>query len=333
MKRRLLITLSITGTCAAGVVCGELLLRLPAFRDAIGILLGRGHLLAFAQGEGIYEADLQRAVAELRHATGVDEKDRHTENTEKHLLLERLISNATARSLAAREKISRTKIKNELDFLRWQFPNEKAWRTARSASGLSARSLRRWMGHDLRARRWIGRQITAQSGTTEDECRHFYDNHPESFMQPERFRASHLFLAAPPETPPEVIATKQQAIKSFAERIKRGEKLADLTAIESEDEATKNRGGDLGFFSEFRMPPDFFPAVAKMRIGEISQPIRTRLGFHIIQLTDLKPARQMTFEEAWPEISLMIENEKRQTALQDLTADLSRRAEFVRNRF
>ena len=68
-----------------------------------------------------------------------------------------------------------------------------------------------------------------------------------------------------------------------------------------------------------------------MYVGEISQPVRTRLGFHIIELTDCKPARQMSFEEARTEIRLIVENEKRRTALQDLVYDLSRRAEFVAN--
>ena len=139
-------------------------------------------------------------------------------------------------------------------------------------------------------------------------------------------------MAAPRETLPEVVETKQQAIKSLARRIKQDEKLAELAVVGSEDEATKNRGGDLGFFSESRMPADFFVAVAKMHIGEISQPIRTQLGFHIIELTDSKPARQMSFEEARAEIRLIIENEKRRTALQNLVRNLSRRTEFVRNR-
>ena len=67
-----------------------------------------------------------------------------------------------------------------------------------------------------------------------------------------------------------------------------------------------------------------------MRVGEISPPIRTRLGFHIIQLTDFKPARQMNFEEVQSEIGLTIKNEKRRAALQSLTADLLRRAKIVR---
>ena len=344
MERWLLISLSLVGACLAGIACGQLVLCSPASRDAIGVLCRRGHLLAIAQGEGIYEADLQRALSELRYPSGVDEKDQpDTERVKRvtkvtklrvdeRMVLTRLISNSVARSLAGDEKISKGKIGSALNLLRWQFPNEKAWRIALGASDLSARSLRRFVTDDLRAQHWITRQIAPRIDATEIECRNFYEMHQSSFAQPVRFRASHLFVAAPAKTPQEVVETKQQTIKSLAERIKQGEKLTDLAAVGSEDEATKNRGGDLEFFSESRMPPDFFAAVAKMHIGEISQPIRTRLGFHIIELTDSKPAREMNFEEARPEIRLIIENEKRRTALQNLAGNLSRRAEVVTNR-
>ena len=183
---------------------------------------------------------------------------------------------------------------------------------------------------NLRAREWIEQQMISQSDATEDECRNFYDTRPQNFMQRARFRASHLFLAAPPETPPEVVESKQKVIKALADRIRHGEKLGELAAAASEDEATKTRGGDLGFFSESRMPPDFFSAIVKMRLEEISQPIRTRLGFHIIELIDFKPSRQMNFEEVRSEIRLAIENEKRRAALQSLTADILRQAKPVR---
>jgi hypothetical protein len=347
MKRRRLISLSFAGACIAGVACGYFVLHSPHFRDAMGIFCGRGHLLAIAQGEGIYEADLRRALSESRYASGIDEEDRQEEEDikrvksvtrvttsqgDERLVLTRLISNLAARSLGAREKVPGARIDTELNGLRWQFPNEKTWRTALRASGLSPGSLHRRIAEDLRTRQWIIRQIAPQLDVTEDECRKFYETHLERFMQPVRFRANHLFVAAPAQTPPEMVETKRQTIESLADRLKHGEKLSEL-AVESEDEATKNRGGDLGFFSEFRIWPDFFAAVAKMRVGEISQPIRTRLGFHIIELTDLKPARQMSFEEVRTEIHSVLENEKRRAVLQNLAADLSRRAEFVSSRF
>jgi parvulin-like peptidyl-prolyl isomerase len=107
----------------------------------------------------------------------------------------------------------------------------------------------------------------------------------------------------------------------------RGEKFSDLVAAASEDEATKRRGGDLDYFSAFRMPPDFFGAVTKLRVGQISPPIRTRLGFHIGQLTDSKPAQQLPFDQARAEISATSESEKRQGAIKTLIGDLCARAE------
>src|SRR5260370_13076354 len=180
------------------------------------------------------------------------------------------------------------------------------------------------MVDDLRARECIAQKMIWQSDGTEDERRNFYDPHLQNFMQRARFRASHLFMSAPLETPPEVVESKEKVIKALADRIRHGEKLGELAAAASEDEATKTRGGDLVFFSESRMPPDFFSAIVKMHVGEISQPIHTTLGFHSTQLTDFKPSRQMTFEEVQPEIRLAIKNEKRRAALQSLTADLLR---------
>jgi len=343
VKRRLLISVSLAGACVGDIVCGELLLRSPVFRSATGILFKRGHLLALAQGQGIYEADLRRALAEWRYAKGIDEKDRREEDAgsvkklttvitlqeDEQQVLTRLISDSAVRYLAADEKISKVKVDSELKLLREQFPGEKTWRAALRASGLSVRSLRWDIVDDLRAREWIEQQMISQSDATEDECRNFYDTHPQDFMQRARFRASHLFLAAPPETPPEVVESKEKVINDLADRIRRGEKLGELAAVASEDEATKTRGGDLGFFSESRMPPDFFSAIVKMRVGEISQPIRTCLGFHIVELTDFKPSRQMNFEEVQPEIRIAIKNEKRRAALQALTAELLRGAKPV----
>ena len=92
---------------------------------------------------------------------------------------------------------------------------------------------------DLRAREWIEQLMISQSDATEDECRNFYDTHPQNFMQRARFRASHLFLAAPPETPPELVESKEKVIKGWADRIRQGEKLGELAAAASEDAATK----------------------------------------------------------------------------------------------
>jgi parvulin-like peptidyl-prolyl isomerase len=182
----------------------------------------------------------------------------------------------------------------------------------------------------LRARQWISKRIASQIDATEDECRRFYESNPGNFFVPERLRVSHLFLAAPPETVPEIVAGKQAAIEALSVRLIAGEDFAALTAQNSEDEATKLRGGDLGYFSASRMPADFVEAALKLRPSEISKPIQTRLGFHILKSIDVQPARQQTFDEARNDIAIDLANQKRASAMQKLTVDLSSETDYLR---
>jgi parvulin-like peptidyl-prolyl isomerase len=297
----------------------------------MGLVFGRGHLLALANGEGIYETDLQRVLAEMRYASGTDEKDRREESVEKPLLLRQLVATTMARSLASRERISQDRIESALNLLRSQFRDDKTWAAALSASGRSVRSLRRTIANHLRAQEWISREIHSRIDVTDEECRSFYETHRGSFLQPARLRASHLFLAAPPETAAGVVESKRAAIGLTFTRLAHGEDFSELAAKLSEDEATKMRGGDLGYSSALRMPPDFFAAAAKLQLGQTSPPVRTRLGFHIIKLTDSKPAGQMPFDEARGEVATALQNQKRQAGVENLVVDLSTRAEWQRS--
>lgn len=285
----------------AGLICSELLCRSAAFRDLAGGLSGRGHLVAIANGQGIYEADL-----------GGDEKATASE----------LIIGENLRRAAGQEIIDPARIDRELALLKAQFATDKAFASALRASGFSMSSLRDRVATDLRGLQWLEKQIAPATVATEQQCRQFYEAHQELFLQPLRYRAAHLFLAAHAETPPEVIEEKEKAIAVLAERLVQGEAFSKLAAETSEDEASKSRGGDLGFFSGSRMAPEFFTEVQKLRAGETSKPFRTQLGFHIAQVTDIKAARLLNFQEAWSEISVGLANESRAAQVAQLAQRL-----------
>jgi len=309
----------------AGIGFGQLACHSVTCRDAIGRICGRGHLLALVQSRGIYEADLDRAVAEFRFRRG----ELDSEPGSKESILSKLIALIAAQDLATGEKIAASDVEHEVSLLRSQFRDGKTWLAVLRMNGLSQRSLRKMLRDDLRARKWVDRQVAPQLVITPQERRQFYDLHAETFVLPVRLRASHLFLAAPPETAPEIVDLKSEKIKALAKHIKAGESFSELIGWESEDEASKTRGGDLGYFSAYRMPPDFFQVTAQLRLEEMSAPVKTSLGFHIIQATDLRPARQMTFEEVGQEIWAKLEREKRQAALEKLDLDLSKRVRVV----
>ena len=109
MKRSVFILLLLTAG-AAGIASGEWTCRSPGCRNLLGVLCRRGHLPALARGQGIYEADLERAVAESRYAAGMDDKGRPDEGTDNQAVLDLLVTNAMARALAPQERVSRPEI-------------------------------------------------------------------------------------------------------------------------------------------------------------------------------------------------------------------------------
>ena len=77
----------------------------------------------------------------------------------------------------------------------------------------------------------------------------------------------------------------------------------------------KSARGDLGYFSAERMLPEVFAAAQNLKIGETSTPIRSRLGYHLLRLTEALPAREMTLQEASPEIAAKLANAQRAATL------------------
>jgi len=292
----------------AGVICSELLCRWSVFRETAGRVFHRGRLMAIAGAAGLYEKDLEG---------------------EEVFTTPELIAAENLRRLARGEQIAAKKVEQEISLLRAQFGDEKIFGRVLRSSDLSLPSLSERVADQLRSLQWIEKQIAVETKVTEQECRKFYEAHRGFFTQPLRFRASHIFLAAHTETPEEVVESKSKAIQAVAVRLTRGETLAQLATEGSEDEATKSRGGDLGYFSSARIDPEFFAEVAKLAVGQTSKPFRTHLGFHIVQVTEIKPARPMAFEEIRGEIALAFANERR-ALLSGRLAETLGRADYVR---
>ena len=296
---------AIAAACFLGIGCSELLCRSASFRDVLGRVAGRGRLIAIANGRGFYENDL-----EIHGATAASD----------------LVVAENLDRISSKEKIDPSRLDHELSLYGAEFGDESAFARALRANGLSVTTLREEVAGQLRALQWLERQITAEPAISERECRSFYETHRDLFQQPARFRASHVFLAAHAETPPEEVEAKAKAIESLALRVAGGGSLSQLAAEASEDEASKMRGGDLGFFSAARMPAEFFAEVEKLRVNKTRKPFRSHLGFHIVQLTETKPPRLLSFEEARAEISLVLSNERRALIAARLAENLTKSA-------
>jgi len=293
----------------SGVFCSELLCRSTVFRDAAGRLFSHGRLLALTDGRAVYEKDL---------------------NDDGFFTKSDLIAIGSLRRAARNELLDSARVDRELSLLRAQFGDEKIFLQRVRANGFSISLLRERIADQLRSLQWLEKQVAAERIGTDKECRNYYETHRTLFAQPVRFRASHLFLAAPAETPAEIVESKSRVIDALALRLSRGETLPQLAAEASEDEATKSRGGDLGFFSSARMAPEFLAEIEKLKASQRSNPFRSHLGFHIVEVAEIKPARVLNFDEVRGEISLALANERR-ALLAERLADMLSAAAYVRS--
>ena len=301
--------------CVGGVVAGYAICSSASCRNLLGIWSGRGALVGMSNGAGIYESDVARNDAE--EADKIDTADDQPQTSSGLASRSKVGANVALEQLARNQPVSRSAIDREMELTRSQFRPPLAWANALRTSGFSLWSLRAVTTANLCSRVWIESKLAAALTTSPQECAAYYNSHQATFAEPLRLRARHIFFAAPPGSPPDRVEQKRALAQAIMERFGNGESFENL-AMESEDESNKKTGGDLNFFAETRVPADFWAALHIQQPGDDAMLFRTRLGFHVAQVTDVRAAREMTLEEAKGSILLALQNEKRSAAVAEL---------------
>jgi peptidyl-prolyl cis-trans isomerase C len=114
-----------------------------------------------------------------------------------------------------------------------------------------------------------------------------------------------------------LVATKDQA-EQVIKKLKSGAKFEDLAKTLSTDTGSKNNGGDLGWFTTSRMVQPFAAAVKALKKGEISPPVQTQYGWHVIQLEDTRDASPPPFDQVKPQITDAVMRKKLQAYVETL---------------
>lgn len=144
--------------------------------------------------------------------------------------------------------------------------------------------------------------IAAGINPDEQELRSYYEARKANFAVPEQRRASHILIELDEDAGEEAVAEARSTLQELKQQIEQGGDFAALAREHSQDPGSARQGGDLGFFGRGSMAEPFEEAVFSMQPGEISEPVRTRFGLHLIKLTEVQPSGAQSFEEAKPEV-------------------------------
>lgn len=122
----------------------------------------------------------------------------------------------------------------------------------------------------------------------EADLQAYYEERKASLKTKEQRRASHILISVAADADEETVAKARAEADAIRARLEAGEDFAKLAKENSDDPGSAKQGGDLGFFNSGDMVPAFDKTVFAMNKGDISGPVRSQFGFHIIKLTDVK---------------------------------------------
>lgn len=137
---------------------------------------------------------------------------------------------------------------------------------------------------------------------THAEVERWHREHMDQYAAPEQVAASHI-LITPKDASPEADRAARARADSLAKRAKAGEDFATLARTYTDDDATRDAGGDLGAFGRGTMLEAFEKAAFSMHAGDISDPVKSEVGYHVIKVTDHLPAMAQPLAQVYANVS------------------------------
>lgn len=301
-------------------LCLPLLFFLAAAVTAVVADTVIEEIIARINNEIITRSDLGRSreqlLAELRQQHGQEaeqrfaarEKDLLRDLVDQQLLLEK------GKDLGI---TGDTETIKRLDELRKQMNLESMEDLEKAAQqqGVSFEDFKQNVRNNIITQMVISREVGSRITLTQEELQKFYEEHKAELSTPEQVRLSEIMVSTEKaEDDPAALAAAEQKAQQLLEQIRNGANFEEV-AKQSSDASTGLQGGDLGYFKRGMLARQLEEKAFAMKVGEVSDVIRTRQGFLILKVTEHQEAGVPPLKQVEPRIQEAIYLQKLQPAL------------------
>lgn len=179
-------------------------------------------------------------------------------------------------------------IETEIDTIRDNFPDAAGFEQRITEMGYTLDFLRHEIGSNMTIEALIEQELASKVNVSDEEVESYYDSRIESFRVPEQIKARHILIRHE--------SGGREKIEEIMQAVNDGEDFEELASMHSDCPSGQN-GGDLGYFSRGQMVEPFEKAAFALEIGEVSDIVETRFGFHIIKTEDQQAEEIKTLED------------------------------------
>lgn len=150
--------------------------------------------------------------------------------------------------------------------------------------------------------------VAREVKVSDEEVESYYQDNKEKYFRPRMFKASQIFIKVDPRLSDEERQPFLKKAQDLAQKGKAGEDFYNLAYYNSDDDK-RYVGGDLGYFHEGQLIADIERAILTMKAGEVSEPVESIYGYHVLKLVEIKEPVQLTLDEKRDEIRKNLEKE------------------------
>jgi peptidyl-prolyl cis-trans isomerase C len=268
-------------------------------------------VIARVNDQPVTKLDFERLIKNIEASNGPIPAERRDEILRQ--ALEQLITYTVMKqeAVARGVTVSDGEVDGQMQQMQKQFANAADFDKALASRNTTREQLKTDARNELVINKMIEAELASTAAATEPEAKDYYDKNPDRFKQGETVRASHILVMANEKADEATKKTARTKIEGLLKRVKAGEDFAAL-AKEHSDDGSKEQGGDLGFFPQGKMVPEFEKAAFSMKPGEVSDIVTTQFGYHIIKTTERKEATVVPFEQVKPRLIDFLSNQKKQ---------------------
>lgn len=315
------VRLAIIGMLAAYLVGDLLIFKGPLSHFIEHSSFKQPDVIARVGKHFITRSQLERATRENLWLAGksFDSLSVTEQSQTREKALDELIEHSLLREEIAGEKnsihISDDEINARLRTMLSRFTTKGEMESSMKDQGIASEGeLRARVAACIQQEKWIEAKIAPMILVSEEEARAWFDQNAASMVNAERVEARHIFMAAMDHPQTEINAKLDSALGELKSQRK---DFATLARELSDDPASKERGGSLGWMTKSRLPVDIAAAVFSLPIGQPAI-IRSNLGSHLVEVTAHRPAEVANFDDMKPELIAAIEATKRRKAITEL---------------
>ena len=269
-------------------------------------------VIADCNGDTIPKAEFENAVRAVEQRAGgsvpPEKRDEIYRGVLDDLVAYRLLKQEVAsRQMTATD----AEVEQRITAFKQQMGSEANFRAALQAQQITEAKLREDAKTDILVNKLLEQEVNQKVLVKPSDISAFYEKNPDRFQQSESVRAAHILVLVPQGADEKTRAAAKAKAETALKAAKAGQDFAQLARRYSND-ASAQRGGDLGFIPKGQMVPAFEAAAFALEAGQVSDLVETQFGYHVIKALEKRPARIVPFVEAAAQIEQFLEQQQRQ---------------------